>query len=134
MNKISALSYVSESELELVFENYYKGIEEKDTEGFYQMLWTFGLDYNLGYCKQENIHHRNKMNKVVTCSRWVGNERTDNEWIGSGLASREVLDKVSGCKILEDVYRRKCLTEDVQQALETKDAYNKKFDRFEEDI
>jgi len=47
----------------------------------------------------------------VTCDRFVGNERTDKEWIESGYASREAKDKSSGSKLLTDIYRQKGMVE-----------------------
>ena len=53
--------------------------------------------------KQEGLTHRNRLNEVVTCSRWVANERTDSEWIKTGYASREAKNLSSGSKLVRDL-------------------------------
>ena len=73
---------------------------------------------------QPNIQHRNRFNEVVICDRFVGNERIDPNWINSGYASKEAKDKASSNKILDDIYRSKLLTEDIQLSLEERDKYS----------
>jgi hypothetical protein len=63
------------------------------------------------------------MNQVVTCDRWLGEERQDSDWINSGYASREARDKYSGNRILEDLYRSRNLTADAQSILEDRDKH-----------
>ena len=128
-NNIAALQYVSESDIYAVF---WKSFAEMSQEEFHEVLWQFGLDYKKGYEQQDNIQHRNRQNKIVVCHRWVGGERLDDEWLNTGYASKEAKDKASGCKVLEDLYRSKCLTEDVQSSLEMKDKYTRKFEEQEE--
>jgi uncharacterized protein YllA (UPF0747 family) len=70
------------------------------------------------------LQHRNRFNESVVCSRWVGNERLDTAWIKSGYASRSAIDKASGSRMTEDVYRSRHETEDTQAALESRDKYN----------
>ena len=62
-------------------------------------------------------------NQIVVCSRWVGEERLDSAWIKSGYASRPAIDKASGSKLTEDIYRARYETEDAQALLESRDKY-----------
>lgn len=64
----------------------------------------------------------------MICSRWVGKERLDDKWIKSGYASKAAIDKSSGCRLLEDSYRSRQLTEDIQARLEERDARASKTD------
>lgn len=120
---IVAQSIISESELIKVIPNYSYTFEEEQPEQFKHMLWGLGLDVNQRYIRQDNLQHRNKFNQIVLCSRWVGEERQDKQWIESGYASREAVDKYSGSSILDDLYRQKNMTVDAQAHLEERDKY-----------
>lgn len=118
---IVALCIISESEIAKVLPNYRFDME--DTQEFQQLLYSLGIDISLPYERQDNLQHRNRFNEVVTCSRFVGFERQDNQWIKSGYASQEAKDKASGSRLLEDMYRAKNLTSDAQERLEARDKY-----------
>jgi len=122
-SKIAALAYVSESEISKIYKDYHHSWEEVNPEKFKSILFQFGLDISWPYEKQESITHRNKLNQIVKCNRWVGNSRMDSQWLNSGLASKECLDKAKNNKLLDDVYRSKYLTEDAQNLLEARDKY-----------
>lgn len=113
---------ISESEIAKVMPEYSYELEEKEPEKFKEIMYSLGMDVNQIYLRQDAIQHRNRFNEVVVCSRWVGRERIDNDWLTSGYASKQAIDKASGSKILESLYREKCLTEDAQRVLEEKDA------------
>lgn len=113
---------ISESEIAKVMPEYSYELEEKEPEKFKEIMHSLGMDVNQIYLRQDAIQHRNRFNEVVVCSRWVGRERIDNDWLTSGYASKQAIDKASGSKILESLYREKCLTEDAQTALEQRDA------------
>lgn len=113
---------ISESEIAKVMPEYSYQLEEKEPEKFKKIMYSLGMDVNQIYIRQDAIQHRNRFNEVVVCSRWVGRERIDNDWLTSGYASKQAIDKASGSKILESLYREKCLTEDAQRVLEEKDA------------
>ena len=113
---------ISESEIAKVMPEYSYELEEKEPEKFKEIMYSLGMDMNQIYIRQDAIQHRNRFNEVVVCSRWVGRERIDNDWLTSGYASKQAIDKASGSKILESLYREKCLTEDAQRVLEEKDA------------
>ena len=113
---------ISESEIAKVMPEYSYQLEEKEPKKFKEIMYSLGMDVNQIYLRQDAIQHRNRFNEVVVCSRWVGRERIDNDWLSSGYASKQAIDKASGSKILESLYREKCLTEDAQRVLEEKDA------------
>lgn len=119
---IVALCIISESEIIKVIPNYSSDFENKETS-FKLFLYSLGMDVSKPYKRQDGLQHRNRFNEIVVCSRWVGEERIDSEWINSGYASKEALDKASGSRILEDIYRSKYLTEDAQALLEARDKY-----------
>ena len=85
------------------------------------MLWNFGLNTDQEYERQDSIQHRNRLNQQVFCSRWVGNERSDIDWILSGYASREAIDRDKNSPLLDSLYREKYFTLDTQAYLEEKD-------------
>jgi hypothetical protein len=117
---IVAQVVVSESEIKEVLPDF-----NSATYALHNILYNLGMDVSKGIEQQNGLMHRNRLNKVVKCPRWVGEERQDEEWINSGYASQEALDKYSGNRILEDLYRSKNLTQDAQIALEERDKYTK---------
>lgn len=107
MSGIAAIVYISESEIAKYYEDYDASWEEEYPNSFKKILWKLGLDVNTLYQRQDGLFHRNRLNEVVFCSRWVGCERLDKEWIESGYASQEAIDKASGSKLIKDLYRLK---------------------------
>lgn len=122
-SSIVALSYVSESEIIELFKDYDSSWESTRPTLLKRILFQYGLDTTQAYERQDGLLHRNRMNKVQVCSRWVGQERLDEEWIKSGLASQEAKDKVQNSKLLDDLYRMKNATQEMQEALEARDRY-----------
>ena len=116
---IVAMVIVSESELAKVIPDYDYRLEQEDK--FEEILAELGMDVSKAYLRQDGLQHRNRFNEVVVCSRWLGYERQDHEWIKSGYASKEAIDKAAGSKILDDLYRSRYLTEDAQAVLEARD-------------
>lgn len=109
--KIIALVAVSMSELAVAYpEITYTWVNENKKE-FEDILYSLGMDIKTPYETQENVQHRNRFNKVVQCDRWVGNERTDKEWVKSGYASQEAIDKSTNSKLITDLYKARGLTE-----------------------
>jgi len=121
-NLIVAQLEISESEIIKVLPDYDSNMETINPTKFKLMLYNLGMDISQHYERQDFIQHRNRFNEIVVCSRWVGQERLDNQWINSGYASRAAIDKSSGCKLLEDSYRMRSETEDVQDKLNNRDA------------
>lgn len=120
---IIAQVIISESEISKVNLGYTASFETENPHSFRTILWELGMDADKGYQRQDAIWHRNRLNEVVLCSRWIGQERQDEEWINSGYASKEAKDKYSGSKILEDLYRERSATQDTQDYLESRDKY-----------
>ena len=122
-NSILALCIVSESELAAYIKDYDCSIETNNPEVFREILQGMGIDTTRQVERQDGLQHRNRLNQVVICSRWVGYERTDAEWITSGYASQTAKDKASGSRLLEDLYRARGLTEDAQSKQEARDVH-----------
>lgn len=122
-SKIMALCIVSESELVVAHTDYDASWETSRPEYFKRILYNLGMDTTYPILRQDGLMHRNRFNEVALCSRYVGNERQDEEWITSGYASVEAKDKYSGSRLLEDMYRVRNLTEDTQWYLEKRDYY-----------
>jgi hypothetical protein len=122
-SSIVAQVIISESELAIVMQDYTSDFEAKYPVEFSCILFDLGIDTDKGYQRQDTLQHRNRLNQVVICSRFIGEERQDLAWISSGYASREAKDKYSGSKILEDLYREKSATVGVQEYLEARDRY-----------
>lgn len=106
MSGIPAIEIVSESEIVQVYPDYHCSWE-KDKDMFFKILHEFGLDVTQPIERQDGLCHRNRLNQVVICSRWVGQSRLDQEWLNSGCASDEAKDRATGNKLLNDLYRRK---------------------------
>jgi hypothetical protein len=111
MTDIVALKEISLSELQTIDSRFTEEWVEQNPKELEAILSGLGLDINQPYEKQYNTH-RNKFNNVITCSRWVGSESISEEWIKSGYASQEAIDKSKGNKLLVDLYRSKGLTTD----------------------
>lgn len=111
MADIAAIRVISLSELYKADPKFTELYAMQNEAELKQILYKAGIDTNQSYEHQVNTH-RNHFNEVYTGSRWVGNSRIDEDWINSGLASREAKDKASGSRLLVDLYRSKGLTTD----------------------
>lgn len=100
---MTAVVVVSESELKKTFSDWTQSYPFDNPESFNKILYSMGLDVNRGVELQENFVHRNRLNEVVVCNRWVGMERLDDEWVSSRYASREARNEASGSKLLKDL-------------------------------
>ena len=123
-SKIAALVNISQSDVSYIYPEYTTELEQSDPELLKYLLWNLGLDVNQPYVFQQVTQHRNKLDKIVTCHRWFGSERLDEEWLNSGYASKEAKDKAKGSRLLDELYRSRGLTEDVLAAAEEKDKWN----------
>ena len=121
---IAAVVHVSESEIILAYPNYRDGWDVDFPRKFNSVLWFMGLDSSQDFSKQTEITHRNKLNKIVSCHRWYGNERSDEQWLNSGCASQAAIDKSKNNPIVDDSYRQRNETTDAQYTLEQRDRYN----------
>ena len=122
-SQICALIHVSESEIKLSDPRYKPTWSTDFPRKFNGILWALGLDSKQAYTVQVNIQHRNRLNEVVKCTRWCGNERSDQAWIESGNASRAAVDKSKNNPIVDDIYRQRHETIDAQYTLEQRDRY-----------
>lgn len=105
--EIAALMYISMSELAIAKPDItYQWIEENNHE-FLDMLESLGMNTRVPIDRQVDVIHKNKVGKTVRCDRWVGNEKTNREWVTSGYASQAAIDKSKNNKILVDLYRQK---------------------------
>ena len=111
MLEIVALNYISFSELQKVDTSITPEWAENNIDKFNEILNDLGMDISIPYDWQRNIPHRNRFNEIVTCDRIVGNELTTKEWINSGHASQEAIDKAKRSRLLVDLYRMKGLVE-----------------------
>ena len=120
-SKIVAKVIVSESELIYIIPKYHYSFEYNHPVRFQKILHGLGIDISKPYYRQDGLLHRNRLGKVVLCSRWIGDERLDEEWLTSGYASQEAKDKAKNSRMLDSLYRARGLTEDVQRILEETD-------------
>lgn len=105
--QISALVYVSMSELALEMPDITYDWVEKNPDEFRKILFDMGMDVNVPWDTQFNVQHTNRLGKKVVSDRFVGNERIDVEWVKSGYASRAAIDKSTGNKLLVELYALK---------------------------
>lgn len=87
------------------------------------ILFRLGIDTNLPFEYQGVTQHRNRLNQIVTCGRWYGVERSDKEWLESGVASKEAIDRAANNPFLDELYRHRGLTVDAQHAGDERDKY-----------
>jgi hypothetical protein len=109
-SNIIALVIVSAMDVHEVKKDFTYKWAEANPKEFNEILYAFGIDTSSFIERQENVTHRTRLNRLVICDRWVGNERIDKEWIESGYASRESKDKANGSQLLNDLYKYKGLS------------------------
>ena len=105
--QIAAHVFVSLSEITEVFPNLTPESLNDKPDDLKQILFDLGMSLETDIEIQENIMHRNRFGQIVQCTRWVGDERTDEEWLKSGYASQAAKDKAKGGRLLLDMYRLK---------------------------
>lgn len=111
MLRIAAISYISLSEIQTVANWVTEEFIEENPEVFKKMLFDLGVDvYNYPW-EVQNVTHRNRFGNIITCPRYVGNERVDQEWVNSPHSSVEARDKSLNNSILTDIYRSKGMVE-----------------------
>lgn len=97
---------VSESELEIYFEDWEDTHPTTRVDWFNQVLWVLGIDVTEPTeIEIQHIQHRNRYNQIVNCRRWVGLERTDPEWLMSDRCSIEALVASSDRETRKDMSR-----------------------------
>jgi hypothetical protein len=88
---------------------------------FLELLYGLGADVQESIREDLSSTHRNRFNEVVTCPKWLCEERLDSLWINSGYASRAAVDKASGSLLVEASYRMRGETKDMQAMLNQRD-------------
>lgn len=104
---ITALCIVSASEIAVGYPDFTYDLIETNRDKFLKILYDLGMDTSQQIEIQPDIQHRNRLDKIVICDRYVGHERTDLEWINSGYASQEAKDKRSGNRLIQDLYKQR---------------------------
>ena len=105
--QIAALCYVSMSELARAMPDITYEWIENNNHLFLDMLEGLGMSTKQPIERQITVQHKNRLGEVVICDRFVGLERTDKEWISSGYASVEAIDKSKHNRILVDLYAQR---------------------------
>ena len=113
MLNICAVVYISLSEIQTVAEWVNEEFIAENQDVFKRMLYDLGADIYNYPCEEQVVTHRNRFGNTITCPRYVCNERQDIEWITSGYASPEAIDKSKNNRLLVDLYRSKGLVESV---------------------
>lgn len=111
MISIAAIVYISLSEIQTVAPFVNEDFIENNQEVFKKMLYDLGMDIYNYPCSIQNVTHRNRFGNIITCPRWVGNERVDFDWVNSPYSSVEARDKSLNNSILTDLYRNKGMVE-----------------------
>lgn len=125
--------HISESEIAIICPDYNANWLAENTDYLKSVLYDLGMDTAKHFEVHEVVQHRNRLGNVVTCSRYYGEERSDDEYLRSGYASTAALDKSRNSRLTDDLYRMKALTIDTQMALEARDRYCKIEDDLEEE-
>lgn len=124
---------ISESEIALAYPEYDSSWLVENIDDLKTVLWDFGMDtVNENFTLSEVVQHRNRLGKIVTSGRYIGQERSDEEYLNSGYASESARDKARNSPMTDCLYREKGLTIDMQQAMEKKDNYKDLEDSAEE--
>lgn len=110
MSRIIALVYISLSELQTVEPRYTLEWADSSEKELLDVLHGLGMDINQSV-ECQVVEHRNRFGNLITCPRWVGQSRIDKEWIESGHASQEAIDRSLNNKMITDLYRMRGMTE-----------------------
>lgn len=113
MLKIAAVSYISLSEIQTVANWVTDEFVEENPDVIKKMLYDLGMDVFEYPFEVQEVTHRNRFGNIITCKRFVGNERIDKEWVQSGYASYEAIAKSADNKILTDLFRMRGMVESV---------------------
>lgn len=130
---ISTDFIVSETEVAMVYPEYTSDWLVENIDDLKTVLWDLGMDtVNENFTLSEVVQHRNRLGKIVTSGRYIGIQRSDDEWLRSGYATQEAIDKARNSPMTDDLYRSRGLTTDMQTAMEKKDSYRELEDEAED--
>lgn len=80
----------------LLVDNFKEAFGKEDKQAIEQILFDNGMDVTEPY-SLEFSKHRNLRGNIVSCQRYVGEERQDRVWLKSGAASWEAI--VESCDL-----------------------------------
>lgn len=109
---IYATVCISLSELQTADPSITYEFTQTHSEEFKEILYSLGIDTRYPIDEQD-VTHRNRFGNIVTCPRWMANERCDHSWITSGNASDAAIDKSKNNFLLIDLYRSRGMVESV---------------------
>ena len=110
--QIYATVCISLSELQTADPSITYEFTQTHPEEFKKILYSLGIDTRYPIDEQD-VTHRNRFGNIVTCPRWMANERCDHSWTESGNASYEAIAKSTDNKILTDLFRMRGMVESV---------------------
>jgi len=85
---MSYLAAYSLSMSDLVLDkNFVKAYGENDIPKIKEILYSYGMDVKNKPFEEVYCTHRNLQNQIHTCIRYEGFERTDKQYLNSGIAS-----------------------------------------------
>lgn len=94
--------YLSMSDLVLLDE-WVAAFAQDDKAQLQRILYKNGMDTDKGI-EEQYCTHRNLQKEVVTCVRYVGSERCDQNWIKQGAASLEAyIDSAKDSSLKEEL-------------------------------
>lgn len=80
---------VSEDDIKSIIEGFDVSWLKTHQNDARVLLWNLGIDTDYGIEEQKGLTHRSVLNGITDCTRIVGQERIDREWLKSGHASLE---------------------------------------------
>lgn len=88
MTKFKSYNYLSEADLEKL-DCWTADLPQKNPTLFKQILFKHGAEITQTVECVEDTHRMRTSNKTHTGKRWVFVERTDRDWLNSGVATIE---------------------------------------------
>ena len=104
MIQIAAVCIISLSEIQTVKPEINEEYIKNNKDAFDELLYSLGMDIRYPY-ETQDLQHRNRFGNIISCMRFVGNERFDVSWCNSGHASCAAIDKSKNNSLLIDCYR-----------------------------
>ena len=101
--QIAAVCIISLSEIQTVKPEITEEWIKDNEDEFDKLLYGLGMDIRYPY-ETQDVQHRNRFGNVISCPRYVGNERYDMEWVNSSYASCAAIDKSKNNYLLTDIY------------------------------
>ena len=73
-------SYITISMSDILKHPWFSELSSKP-QGLKALLYSMGVDVNLAYESSVCTHRSEMTHEIVTCERFVGSERRDNNWL-----------------------------------------------------